>query len=152
MSPAWLSNAVPNPDFDLVSQCSVSCSGFSSLRPECEADPCLGGNLCYLLDSTIGTSNSECANCADWCCVSHSTASVFMILSLFCAVFMILLGLYYGYLFKKDERYAKEQAMSDAVDAASSGPSKVLQGARKRLEEFASSKGNKDEQSNATVE
>ena len=126
----WQS-AAPTPG-DLISPCSVTCGGFTSLRPECQLDACLANNLCRLLP---GVADGMAA-----AGVSHRTSSVLMVLMGCLGIFCAVAACYYHRQARLTERDAREQAMSDAIEAASSGPSRVLTSARQRLAQFSDSK------------
>jgi hypothetical protein len=69
--------------------CSVKCSGFDSIRPECEDNACLANGLCFAVDPTI-----KARDCADWCCVSHSATAVWLVVLFCAAVFFGAAGYY----------------------------------------------------------
>jgi hypothetical protein len=101
----------PKPKFlypkEKMSACSVSCSGFSSLRSECAANACVGNNLCYAIDPTITST------CAEWCCVSHNVSAFFILLLACVAAFAGMAGFY---LQRLDEKNRKEKEETEAYN------------------------------------
>lgn len=67
--------------------CKVTCGGFDSVRTECARDPCLGNEMCKVLNPAI-------TDCAKWCCTSRS-GYVFFIVVFFCAGTFALCAAYY---------------------------------------------------------
>lgn len=67
--------------------CTATCSGYTSLRSECIANPCYADNLCQFIDPTI-------PDCAAWCCEGRG-GYVFFAVILFCLGAFLLLAAYY---------------------------------------------------------
>lgn len=67
--------------------CKISCGGFQSVRNECARDPCLGNEMCKVL-------NPDIKDCAKWCCQSRS-AYVFFIVFFFCIGAFLICAAYY---------------------------------------------------------
>jgi hypothetical protein len=127
----WLQ--LPPTPADLVARCSVSCSGFSALRPECVANACISGNLCTLVDPAATAGGRTCA---EWCCVPHSWASLILITCAVAALLALVAGCVYARRHRVEERELEERAMAETLDQSTSGPSSTLKRARDRLANF----------------
>mmetsp|Transcript_22292 Transcript_22292/g.25811 ORF Transcript_22292/g.25811 Transcript_22292/m.25811 type:complete len:124 (+) Transcript_22292:168-539(+) len=67
--------------------CVATCTGFTTLRTECAANPCYAENLCQFDDPSI-------TDCAEWCCKSRGGYIFFMVM-FFCLGAFLALAAYY---------------------------------------------------------
>lgn len=89
--------------------CAATCSGFRSLRSECIANPCLADNLCQTVASGV-------ADCAAWCCESHTAAIFFMVLFICSGLFFAVVAYYLYQLHKENVKAGSITEDGEKID------------------------------------